>query len=59
MDSPQIVAEEISQALAAKNMLADLRHGDYRFYVSDYTETFANIAKQFFGQDINLVQHSL
>ena len=56
VDSPYIVSETVSQVLAANNLLADKRHGTYEFYVSDYTETFAQIAKQFFGEDVILVE---
>lgn len=59
VDSPQIVAEEVSQALAANNLLANQRRGAHTFYVSDFTETFEDIATQFFGEDIHLVQHAL
>ena len=59
VDSPQIVAEAISQELAARDLLASQKRGAYQFYVSDYTETFAKIAEEFFGHDIELVQKTL
>ena len=59
VDSPQIVGEAVSQELAARDLLADQKHGSYRFYVSDYTETFAAIARQFFGEEIELVEKHL
>lgn len=59
VDSPQIVAETVSQELATRNLLADQKYGTYQFYVSDYTETFAAIARQFFGEDITLLEKRL
>lgn len=56
VDSPQIVAETVSQVLAAKNLLADERRGSKQFFLSDYTETFDRIAKEFFGDDLILTE---
>lgn len=59
IDSPQIVAEMVSQVLAANNLLATRNNGEKRFYVSDYTETFARIARHFFGVDVALEEMQL
>ncbi len=59
IDSPLIVAETISQVLAAKHLLATKKWGKHIFYVSDYTETFEQIARQFFGNDLRLQEQTL
>jgi glutamate racemase len=59
IDSPMIVAETISQVLDASNLLADKRFGTHQFFVSDYTETFEFIARQFFGNDLNLEERKM
>ncbi len=59
IDSPLIVAETISQVLDAKGLLARKRSGPHLFYVSDYTETFEFIARQFFGNDLTLIEHRI
>lgn len=59
IDSPQIVAEMVSQVLAAKNILADQKHGNRKFLVSDYTDTFARIARLFFGEELHLLECQL
>jgi len=59
IDSPLIVAETISQVLDAKNLLADRRYGVHKFFVSDYTESFEIIARQFFGNDLTLEERKI
>ena len=59
IDSPQIVAETVSQILAANNLLANQRFGQKQFMVSDYTETFARIARHFFGEDVTLEEKQI
>lgn len=59
LNSPQMVAETVSQVLASQKMLNNQRFGSYSFYLSDYTETFARISRQFFGEHIVLKEHKL
>lgn len=59
VDSPQIVAETVSQILAANNLLSGKRRSAKTFYLSDYTETFARIAREFFGDDLVLEERVL
>lgn len=50
-----IVAETVKNVLTANNLLSNSsRFGTHKFYVSDYTDAFANMAKMFFGEDIKL-----
>lgn len=60
LDAPQIAATEVAQILEKKNLLTSSeKQGDYQFFVSDYTPTFARIAKHFFGVDINLKEQNI
>ena len=59
VDSPQIVAETVSQILAANNLLSGKRRSTKTFYLSDYTDTFARIAREFFGDDLTLEERVL
>lgn len=56
VDSPQIVAETVSQVLAAAGLLTDKKNGQKHFYLSDYTETFHRIARSFFGHEVALIE---
>lgn len=59
VDSPQIVAETVSQVLAAKGLLSSKRRSEKKFYLSDYTETFARIAREFFSDDLEFEERVL
>jgi glutamate racemase len=59
VDSPQIVAETVSQILSANNLLSAKRRSTKTFYLSDYTDTFARIAREFFGDDLTLEERVL
>jgi glutamate racemase len=59
IDSPQIVAESVSQILSAHGILANQKHSSHLFYLSDYTETFHRIAKTFFSESIDLIEKRL
>lgn len=56
IDSPQIVAEMVSQVLAARKLLSKGRHAKHTFFLSNYTSTFEKIARSFFGDAIELVE---
>lgn len=59
IDSSDIVAKAVKKQLEKNNLLnangTSLKH----FYVSDYTESFANNAKLFFGENITLEHYPL
>ena len=54
IDSAVIMAERLKQLLEQKYLLNTHAKRDDRFYVSDYTDNFARIAKLFFEEEIKL-----
>lgn len=60
LDSPVLVAQTLEDGLRrAKLLRTDNHQPVYQFYVSDYTESFERIARQFFGRDIRLEERNL
>lgn len=58
-DSTDIVADKLKIILAKENLLTDMPLGENLFYVSDYTESFEQAAKAFYGKAIKLKQQSI
>jgi glutamate racemase len=58
IDSPEIVVNAISNYLKDNN-IQESNQVKHRFYVSDYTESFNNSTKIFFGEKINLEEYKL
>ena len=58
-DSTDIVADKLKIILAKENLLTDMPLGENLFYVSDYTESFEQAAKAFYGKAIRLEQQSI
>ncbi|MEX1000810.1 MAG: glutamate racemase [Crocinitomicaceae bacterium] len=54
IDSASVVAEYIKKLLKKIDLSADQHKGSNEFYVSDYTKSFENTSKLFFGEKINL-----
>ena len=54
IDSPNIIADSISNELQKLNLTNKLKNPSYHFYVSNYTESFENSARLFFQEDIKL-----
>ncbi len=54
MDSTDVVTSEVKRILAEENLLATTRTEDDQFYVSDYTTSFEETARNFYGADIKL-----
>lgn len=55
IDSSEIVAQEVKRMLEQKNLLATRKPAvKNQFYVSDYTESFAQSTRMFFKGDIHL-----
>jgi len=54
LDSTQVVADALKHILTKKNMLCEKRKFHNTFIVSDYTPTFEESAKMFFGDEIKL-----
>lgn len=56
INSPLIVVNELIHELDKNNIKAQNENPNYHFYLSDYTENFAKLAKHFFGKSITLEQ---
>ena len=54
LDSTDVVKEEVKRLLAAEDLLCDQRSGPDHFFVSDYTLSFEETARSFYGEDIPL-----
>jgi len=59
IDSSDIVAQAVKTQLEKNHLLNTEGKGTKHFYVSDYTESFANNAKLFFDEDITLEHYPL
>jgi glutamate racemase len=59
IDTSIIVAEAIKELLVEKDLLSTGVMGSRQFYVSDYTESFEQSTKQFFGEAIKLTQYPI
>jgi len=58
-DSTNIVATKLKAILEKENLLSDKPLGENIFFVSDYTESFEQAAKAFYGTAIQLKQQSI
>lgn len=54
MDSTDVVAQAAKDLLASQNLLASKRTKPNEFYVSDFTESFEDTARIFYGEEIKL-----
>jgi len=54
MDSTDVVANYVRNMLENEDLLADKRIRENEFYVSDYTSSFEDTAKVFYGKNIEL-----
>jgi len=54
LDSTDVVANAVSELLRKENLLALERTKKNEFYVSDYTKSFEDTAKVFYGEEIEL-----
>jgi glutamate racemase len=59
VDSARIVAEFMKSYLSENNLIANKKAGKDKFFVSDHTPSFENIANMFFNEKINLVKKSV
>lgn len=59
VNSPLIVVNELIQKLEKLDLLANENKPEYSFYLSDYTNNFAKLAKGIFGKSIILEQKRL
>lgn len=54
LDSTDVVKNEVYRILSEEKLLTDQRTAEDSFYVSDYTTSFEETAKNFYGEDIKL-----
>ncbi len=54
IDAPKIIAAEVKKYINTNNLRQKSDPGPDQFYVSDFTKTFEETAKQFFGSEIRL-----
>jgi len=59
VDSPLIVVNELIHEMVKKDLMGNTQNPTYQFFLSDYTENFAKLAKQIFGNAITLEQKQL
>lgn len=59
VDSPLIVVNQLIHEMEKNNLMGNTAEPEYHFYLSDYTENFAKLAKHFFGKSITLEQKRL
>lgn len=59
LDSSLVTAQSLHQSLAEKGLLNKSSHPESRFYVSDYTDSFENSTRIFFGENVRLEKHNL
>jgi glutamate racemase len=59
IDTSVIVADAIKNILSSNDLLVSGETGSRQFYVSDYTESFEQSTKQFFGEAIKLTQYPI
>ncbi len=58
-DNTTFVAREVQLELERLYLLSDSRNGGHEFYVSDYTESFEQSTKIFYGEQIQLQQANI
>lgn len=54
LDSTDVVRDEVKRILSEEKLLCPARISEDRFFVSDFTSSFEETAKNFYGQDIHL-----
>jgi glutamate racemase len=60
INSANIVAQAVEEKLKSKNHLANRKKApQHKFYVSDYTDSFKESAKFFFGKEIQLIKNNI
>jgi glutamate racemase len=59
IDPSDIIAQNVKKRLESDNLLNQTGVGTKHFYISDYTESFANGTKLFFNEDISLEHYPL
>lgn len=50
----EIVADYVKKVLEANKLVASQSHGEHHFFVSDYTDTFAETTRLFYKEEVDL-----
>lgn len=58
-DSTKVVADEVASKLAQNDLLNLEKRRPHRFYVSDYTQSFEETTRLFYGEAIHLEQYQI
>jgi glutamate racemase len=59
LDSIDVVKDEVERILSEEGLLATAKKSENEFYVSDYTTSFEETAKNFYGEEIKLAAKSI
>ena len=59
LDSSEIVAAHLHKYLQENQMESNIRKGENKFFVSDYTASFEALTRMFFGEEIHLEKFRL
>ena len=59
IDSSEVVAISLKEKLETHNLLSDNKNTIHKFYVSDYTKSFEESTKIFFGEKVILKHYKL
>jgi glutamate racemase len=59
IDSTKVVADEVASKLAQNDLLNLEKRRPHRFFVSDYTQSFEETTRLFYGEAIQLEQYQI
>lgn len=59
IDSSEVVAKQLQSTLIENKLSTSLNSPAHKFYVSDYTDSFEESTKIFFGEEVNLEHYKL
>ncbi|HCW08932.1 MAG TPA: glutamate racemase [Cytophagales bacterium] len=59
LDSSLVAAQSLRHLLSERGLLNHQANPESHFYVSDYTESFENSTRLFFGENVRLEKHNL
>ena len=59
VNSAKVIAHEVKRVLKTKHLLSDSLENEHHFYVSDYTNSFENSTKIFFGDELKLEKQNI
>lgn len=59
LDSTDIVAHEVKRILVSEKLLNTGKNSHHHFYVSDYTKSFEDVTKLFYGEQIRLKEKNI